>query len=204
MAACASDVVGAALQEALNVQRRAFRAQPTPGLRERRADLDRLARFVRENREKLIAAVSADYGHRSRHETLLAEIGPVLAAIRHARAHLRHWMRPQRRGVDRLVFGLASNRLIPQPLGVVGVIVPWNFPINLSLIPLVYAFASGNRALVKMSENSRHLAALFIERLPTYFPPEKLRVFDETGGVGVEFSKLPFDHLLFTARPDAQ
>jgi coniferyl-aldehyde dehydrogenase len=81
---------------------------------------------------------------------------------------------------------------------VVGVIVPWNFPVNLSLIPLNYIFAAGNRAMVKMSENSRHLARLLIERMPAYFPPEKLQFFDETGGVGIEFSKLPFDHLLFT------
>jgi coniferyl-aldehyde dehydrogenase len=81
---------------------------------------------------------------------------------------------------------------------VVGVIVPWNFPVNLSLVPLTYIFAAGNRALVKMSENSRHLAALLIEKIPAYFPPEKLQFFDETGGVGIEFSKLPFDHLLFT------
>ena len=94
-------------------------------------------------------------------------------------------------------FG-ASNRVIPQPLGVVGVIVPWNFPVNLSLVPLTYIFAAGNRAMVKMSENSRHLARLLIEKMPAYFPPEKLQFFDETGGVGIEFSKLPFDHLLFT------
>jgi coniferyl-aldehyde dehydrogenase len=78
------------------------------------------------------------------------------------------------------------------------VIVPWNFPVNLSLVPLIYIFAAGNRAMVKMSENSRHLARLLTEKMPAYFPPEKLQFFDETGGVGVEFSKLPFDHLLFT------
>ncbi|HSQ72522.1 MAG TPA: aldehyde dehydrogenase family protein, partial [Rubrivivax sp.] len=102
------------------------------------------------------------------------------------------------RAVDLRAFFGASNRVIPQPLGVVGVIVPWNFPINLSLVPLTSIFAAGNRAMVKMSENSRHLARLLIERMPAYFPPEKLQFFDETGGVGVEFAKLPFDHLLFT------
>jgi len=88
--------------------------------------------------------------------------------------------------------------VIPQPLGVVGVIVPWNFPLNLSLLPLTYIFAAGNRAMVKMSENSRHLAALLIEKMPACFPPEKLQFFDETGGVGIAFSQLPLDHLLFT------
>ncbi len=92
----------------------------------------------------------------------------------------------------------AKNRVIPQPLGVVGVIVPWNFPINLAMVQLTYIFAAGNRAMVKMSENSRHLTALLMEKMPAYFPPEKLQFFDETGGVGIEFSKLPFDHLIFT------
>ena len=102
------------------------------------------------------------------------------------------------KSLDRLIFGLASNRVIPQPVGVVGVVVPWNFPLNLSLVPLTAIFAAGNRAMVKMSENSRHLAQLLIDKLPAYFPREKLAVFDETGGVGLEFTKLPFDHLLFT------
>ena len=143
-------------------------------------------------------AINADYGHRSRHESLLAEIAPVVSEVDHSLVALRGWMRPQHRAIDRLSFGLASNRVLAQPLGVVGVIVPWNFPVYLSLAPLVCIFAAGNRALVKMSENSRHVARLMIERMPAYFPPEKLQFFDETGGVGVEFSKLPFDHLLFT------
>jgi coniferyl-aldehyde dehydrogenase len=88
--------------------------------------------------------------------------------------------------------------VLPQPLGVVGAIVPWNFPINLSFTGLIYTFAAGNRSMVKMSENSRHLAQFLIETMPAYFPREKLAFFDETGGVGVEFSKLKFDHLLFT------
>lgn len=179
-------------------QRAAWLADPMPSLAERRDRLDRLARFVQDHRQAICDAISADYGHRSRHETLLAEVVPVVDGIRHAKRHLRAWMRPQRRAIDRTVFGLASNRVIPQPVGVVGVIVPWNFPLNLSFVPLTAILAAGNRAMVKMSENSRHLARLLIERMPAYFPPEMLQFFDETGGVGIEFSKLPFDHLLFT------
>jgi coniferyl-aldehyde dehydrogenase len=190
--------MAAPLRDALHRQRQAYLAQPMPTLAERQADLKQLARFVQENRQALIDAVSADYGHRSSHETLLTEISPLLAGIRHTLRHLRAWMKPQRRHVDRLTYGLGSNRVIPQPLGVVGVLVPWNFPINLSLVPLTSVFAAGNRAMVKMSENSRHLARLLIDRMPSYFAPEKLQFFDETGGVGIEFSKLPFDHLLFT------
>ena len=188
----------AALNAALARQRAAYFQAPVPTLAERREHLRTLQRFVREHKDALCDAISADYGHRSRHETLLAEIFPVIDGIDHALKHLRAWTKPQRRAVDWRNFFGAKNRVIPQPLGVVGVIVPWNFPLNLSLLPLTYIFAAGNRAMVKMSENSRHLAALLIDKLPAYFPPEKLQVFDETGGVGIEFSKLPFDHLLFT------
>ena len=186
------------LQHALDLQRQAYLAHPVPTLAERKADLRTLQRFVREHKDALCDAISADYGHRSRHESLLAEIVPAVDGIDHVIRHLRSWMRPQRRGVDLRSFLGARNRVIPQPLGVVGVIVPWNFPVNLSMVPLTYIFAAGNRAMVKMSENSRHLGRLLIERMPAYFPPEKLQFFEETGGVGIAFSKLPFDHLLFT------
>jgi coniferyl-aldehyde dehydrogenase len=186
------------LADALAAQRRAYQRHPVPTEAERRQDLKALRRFVVDHRDAICAAISADYGHRSRHETLLAEIVPAISAIDDVLKHLREWMKPQRRAVDRMLFGLASNRVVPQPLGVVGVIVPWNFPINLTMVPLAAIFAAGNRALVKMSENSRHLAKLLIDKMPAYLPPEKLRFFDETGGVGIEFSKLRFDHLLFT------
>ncbi len=193
-----SEGIARALEGALALQREAYFAHPVPTLAERKADLRTLQRFIRENKQALCDAVSADYGHRSVHETLLAEIFPAMDGASHVIGQLRKWMRPQRRAVDLRNFIGASNRVIPQPLGVVGIIVPWNFPVHLSLIPLTYVFAAGNRAMIKMSENSRRLAAFLIETMPAYFPPEKLRFFDETGGVGIEFSKLPFDHLLFT------
>ncbi len=186
------------LHNALALQRQAYLANPVPTLQQRKADLRTLQRFIREHQEALCDAISADYGHRSRHETLLAEVYPAVSGIDHILGHLRRWTRPQRRGVDWRSFFGASNRVIAQPLGVVGVIVPWNFPLNLSLVPLSYIFAAGNRAMVKMSENSRHLAAYLIAHMPAYFPPEKLQFFDETGGVGIAFSQLKFDHLLFT------
>ena len=186
------------LANVLQHQRQAYHAHPVPTLEERRTDLRTLQRLVRENKDALCDAINADYGHRSRHETLLAEIFPALDGIDHVIRQLRRWMRPQRRGVDLRNFFGARNRVIPQPLGVVGVIVPWNFPVNLSMVPLTYIFAAGNRAMVKMSENSRHLSRLLIELCPAYFPAEKLQFFEETGGVGVEFSRLHFDHLLFT------
>jgi coniferyl-aldehyde dehydrogenase len=188
----------ARLGAALELQRAAYGRDPVPAYRERMDDLRRLRRFILENREGLIAAVNSDYGNRSRHETQFGELVPVLDGLKQALHQLRDWMRPQRRAVDLLLFPGARNRVLPQPLGVVGMIVPWNFPINLMFLPLISIFAAGNRAMVKLSENSRHLAAFLIATLPRYFPPEKLAVFDETGGVGIEFSRLPFDHLLFT------
>lgn len=189
------------LAATLALQRAAHAAHPMPSYAERCEDLKRLRAFLREQQGPIAAAISADYGHRSTHETRLCEIAPAVDGIGHVLKQLKGWMRPQRRGVDWLSFPGARNRVIPQPLGVVGVIVPWNFPVNLSFVPLTYIFAAGNRAMVKMSQNSRRLAALLIEQAPRYFPPEKLQFFDETGengGVGIEFSKLPFDHLLFT------
>ena len=186
------------LRSALEQQRAAYRAHPVPSRAERVDDLERLRAFLLDHGEAMAAAISADYGHRSRHETHLAELVPAIDGIGHALKQLRGWMAPQRRAVDWIAFPLAKNRVVPQPLGVVGVIVPWNFPVNLSFVPLTAIFAAGNRAMVKLSENSRRLAALLIEKSPRYFPPEKLQWFDETGGVGIEFSRLPFDHLLFT------
>ncbi len=186
------------LEATLRLQRAAYFEHPVPTLEQRRDDLLKLQTFLRDNKEALISALNADYGNRSRHETLFTEIFPAIDAVNHALKHLKKWMRPQKRAIDLRNFAGARNRVIPQPLGVVGCIVPWNFPINLSFVPLIYIFAAGNRAMVKMSENSRHLARFLISKLPEYFPREKLAFFDETGGVGVEFSKLRFDHLLFT------
>ncbi len=194
----AAALLRAPLEAALKRQRAAYLANPEPDYASRCNDLRKLKSFVLEHRDAICDAISADYGNRSRHETLLTEVMPVVKGVDHALKQLKRWMKPQRRGIDRLAFGLASNRVIPQPLGVVGVIVPWNFPLNLSLLPLTAIFAAGNRAMVKMSENSRHLARLLIKELPDYFPEEKLQIFDETGGVGIAFSSLPFDHLLFT------
>jgi coniferyl-aldehyde dehydrogenase len=186
------------LEETLALQRAAYFAHPYPSFAERKADLLKLKAFIQDNRDAVVDAISADYGNRSKHETLFAEIFGVIDGVDHTIKSLKKWMKPQRRGVDWRNFFGATNRVIPQPLGIVGAIVPWNFPINLSFNGLIATFAAGNRSMVKMSENSRHLAKLLIELSPKYFPKEKLAFFDETGGVGIEFSQLKFDHLLFT------
>lgn len=193
-----SAAVRVTLAEALARQRQAYRADPNPDYAQRRRDLLALKRLVQENRDTLVDAINRDYGNRSRIETLLSEILFTLESIGYALKRLKRWMQPRRREVDTLVYPGARNRVIPQPLGVVGVIVPWNFPLQLAFAPLTGIFAAGNRAMVKMSENSMHLCRELIHLSPGYFPPEKLQFFEETGEVGIEFSRLPFDHLVFT------
>lgn len=192
------DAVRIELEDTLKLQRAAYLAHPNPSFAERKADLLKLKAFVVDHRDAILDAISKDYGNRSRHESLFAEIFSIIDGVGHTLKHLKQWMKPQSRHIDLKNFLGASNRVIPQPLGVVGAIIPWNFPIWTSFNGLICTFAAGNRSMVKMSENSRHITALLMEKIPAYFPRDKLAFFDETGGVGVEFSKLKFDHLIFT------
>lgn len=179
-------------------QKAAHRNDPNRSHRDRVADLEALKRLLREHSETIVGAICQDYGNRSRHETIFAELIPALDAIDHAQRHLKEWMRIRRRPVDSLLFPGGRNRVIPQPLGVVGLIMPWNFPINLAFSQLACVFAAGNRAMVKMSENSIALSRLLRDISPRYFPEDKLAFLEETGSVGIEFSTQPFDLIIFT------
>ena len=179
-------------------QREAYLKDPVPSYASRRNDLDKLAQMINDNRDALVAAINADYGNRSSFETLFAEFFVVLQEIKDNMKHLKKWMRPQRRKIDMMLYPTSRVAVIPQPLGVVGVIVPWNFPLNLSFCPLAAIFAAGNRAMLKMSENSNHLARLLIKITPQYFDADKLQFFEDGNGRGPAFSSLPFDHLFFT------
>jgi coniferyl-aldehyde dehydrogenase len=190
--------IPAEFQLCFDRQRAAYLAAPEPSCEERMADLKALTRLLKDNKDELVAAINADYGNRSEFETLFAEYFVVLETIADVVKHLKKWMKPQRRRVDFMTYPLARNRVIPQPLGVVGVIVPWNFPLNLSFCPLASILAAGNRAMIKMSENSEALAAVLARVTPNYFPVEKVAFFRDGGGRGPAFSSLPFDHLLFT------
>jgi len=186
------------LRSGFQKQREAYLADPIPDAAQRKQDLLALKNMLSENREAIIEAINQDYGNRSRHESLFAEVIAVTDGINDTIKHLKKWMKPQKRHVDVTLYPGARNRVIPQPLGVVGIIVPWNFPVNLSFLPLAFAFAAGNRAMVKMSENSIALSRVLKEISPRYFPEGKLMWFEETGGVGIEFSQIPFDLLMFT------
>jgi len=186
------------LNDAFQKQRAAYLADPVPDYEQRKLDLLALKQLLSENREEIIEAINQDYGNRSRHESLFAEVIAVTDGIKDVLKHLKKWMKPQRRHVDISTYPGAKNRVIPQPLGVMGIIVPWNFPVNLSFLPLAFAFAAGNRAMVKMSENSIALTRVLKKLAPKYFPEEKLVFFEETGRVGIEFSQIPFDLIMFT------
>ena len=184
--------------DCLKKQRAAYLKDPVTDYNSRRSDLLQLARMLNENKDAIIAAINADYGNRSTFETLFAEFFVVLQEIKDNIKHLKKWMRPQRRKIDFMLYPTSRAAVIPQPLGVVGVIVPWNFPLNLSFAPLAAIFAAGNRAMLKMSENSNNLARLLIKITPLYFSADKLQFFDDGGGRGPAFSSLPFDHFFFT------
>ena len=191
-------VISQSLLDAFDLQKQAYLLEPTRSYEQRKKDLQQLKAMINDHREAIIAAISQDYGNRSRHETLFAEIISVTDGINDTINNLRNWMKTQRRHVDLSMFFGGKNRVIPQPLGVVGLIIPWNFPVNLSFSQLCAAFAAGNRSMVKMSENSIALTQLLIKIVPNYFEPEKLQFFEETGDVGKQFSQIPFDLLIFT------
>ena len=186
------------LNTSFQLQRNNFLNSDIENIKERKKHLLSLKALLVDNKPALLEALNKDFGNRSYHESLLTEIIVVTDDINTSIKRLKKWTKVQKRGVDATMYFGAKNRVIPQPLGVVGLIIPWNFPINLMFTGLSAVFAAGNRAMVKMSENSIHLSRLLIELLPKYFEPEKLQIFEETGIVGPEFSKIPFDHLLFT------
>jgi acyl-CoA reductase-like NAD-dependent aldehyde dehydrogenase len=185
------------LDRLLAGQRAAFVRAPFPDVETRDRRLAALERLLRENADAIAAAVSRDFGHRSPHETQLLELFPSLEAVRHARRRLRKWMKPRRRATS-LWFLPGRSRTIAQPLGVVGIIVPWNYPVYLAIGPLVGALAAGNRAMVKMSELAPATAELLGALLRQHFAVDEVAVVTGDADTGRTFAALPFDHLLFT------
>ena len=159
--------------------------------------LTRLDAAVRNCREELVAACNADFGRRSRIETLGADVMVTLDEIKYARKNLRRWMRPQRRSVN-ITFKPARGEVRYTALGVVGVVAPWNYPFQLAVIPLVNAIAAGNRVMVKPSEFTPCVSALLEKMLGEVFSDDEVVVVQGDAAVGAAFTQLPFDHLLFT------
>ena len=178
-------------------QRAAFAGERYPALAARRDRLDRLRALVERNDTEIVAAIAADFGVRPAQETRLTELFVVLAAIRHARRHLGRWMRPRWVRTP-LYLQPGSSRVERQPLGVVGIISPWNYPVQLALLPAIAALAAGNRALIKPSELTPRTSALLATLVSRHFSAGELAVVNGGADVGEEFSRLPFDHLFFT------
>ncbi|GLQ86639.1 coniferyl aldehyde dehydrogenase [Dyella flagellata] len=170
---------------------------PLPDWPTRARRLRALEAALSQHREEIGAAINADFGCRPREETDMLEVFPSLSAIRHALRHGRRWMKP-RRGMASLAFLPARTELRPQPLGVVGIIVPWNYPLFLAVGPLVDALVAGNRVMVKMSEFTPRFSQLFAELVARHFQPDEVIVINGDASVAQAFAALPFDHLLFT------
>src|ERR1700722_19928181 len=168
---------------------------PTP--HERLDKVSRLRAAVSDNEKRFEAAISADFGHRCATETAIAETLLVLGEINHATKRLKKWMAPQRIATA-LQFAPARNRLMPQPLGVVGIIAPWNYPLQLTLAPAVGALAAGNRVMIKPSELVPRFSALLRDVIAAKFNATEMMVTGIEDDIAQAFAALPFDHLIFT------
>ncbi|GAB1150478.1 coniferyl aldehyde dehydrogenase [Shewanella algae] len=185
------------LLQKFTVQRQAFSAAPMPSLGERKAKLKALKQALLKHQQALTDALSRDYGHRSTDDSLISDILPVVTQINYSLRHLKRWMKPSRRHAG-LLLAPASVRVEYQPKGVVGIIVPWNFPIMLSLSPLATVIAAGNRAMLKLSEFTPHTNATLRTLLAEVFDGSEVCVIEGEAEIAASFSALPFDHLLFT------
>ena len=185
------------MQDILDLQKNSFCNSSFPTLKQRKHNLRLVLKIVSDYKQEWIDAISEDFGHRSKHETLLMELMQAQHLIKYVLSNLRRWMKPKSRSSGLLNIP-ARSKIYWQPLGVVGIISPWNYPIDLTLSPLVYALASGNRVMIKPSEHSPKTSSLLHSLISKYFEKEYVAICCGDVSVGIEFSKLPFDHLMFT------
>lgn len=185
---------------ALERQRAAFTADGPPDVALRRNRIDRLMALVLDNADDFVDAMAADFGTRPKAGSLFTEIMGMVSVIEHTRSHVGQWMRPSKLMRPARAFGLRAE-VEPSPLGVVGIIGPWNFPLNLVVLPASAAFAAGNRVMIKMSEVTPRTAKLMQTLSAAYFNPAELAVVTGDADVAAAFAALPFDHLFFTGSP---
>jgi coniferyl-aldehyde dehydrogenase len=184
---------GATLQRLKDAARKA--GPPTAD--QRIESLEKLEMALISRKDAIAAAIARDFGSRSRHETLIADLFMTLGSLKHTKAHLRDWMEPEDRETG-FAFMPATCSVVSQPLGIVGIISPWNYPVQLAMSPLVAALAAGNRAMLKPSELVPETAALMRDLIADTFPPDQVTVVTGGADVGEAFARLPFDHLVFT------
>ena len=175
----------------------AYAAEPNPSIEVRLERIGRIEKMIKANEEKLCKALTADFGVRHPSETRLAEFQMVYQACAFIRKHLKDWMKPVQMETPSY---LASSEawIESQSIGVVGIISPWNYPVQLALLPAISAFAAGNRVWLKPSERSSRTSGFLASLIQEYFHPTEFCV--STGGADVaeQFAALPFAHLLFT------
>ncbi len=188
------------LRDTLDAQQQAFARQPFPSAGERRANLKALRRQLHRYQDLLADAMSRDFGFRSPAESKMLDILGSTLEINHAISHVRRWMRPSHRSTE-LLFMSNRLRVTYQPKGVVGIIVPWNFPLYLALGPLAAALAAGNRAMIKMPEVTPATNAVLRRMLAEVFPADLVAVVGEELADPNAFTSLPFDHIVFTGSP---
>jgi coniferyl-aldehyde dehydrogenase len=188
-----------ALQGALNRQRRAFLTDGPPNAAARIERLDRLVRMVLAHADEIVDALSRDFGTRSAHSTRSGDVLGAVAAIRYNRDNLRAWMEPDAVPLPpAMELAGARAEVRHQPLGVVGAIVPWNGPVLMGVLAAAGALAAGNRLMLKVPELTPRASALLERMFAASFAPEEVCVVQGDAAVGSAFSRLRFDHLLFT------
>jgi coniferyl-aldehyde dehydrogenase len=181
-------------------QRRAFASQPHPAAEQRRTSLRALKRQLHRYQDLLADAISRDFGFRAPAESKMLDVLSSTLEINHAISHVKRWMRPSRRSTE-LLFLTNSLRVVYQPKGVVGVIVPWNFPLYLALGPLAAALAAGNRVMIKMPEITPATNAALRRLLGEAFDEDHVALIGEELADPNVFTSLPFDHIVFTGSP---
>ena len=195
------DVIGAdSLRASLECQRAAFLAEGPPSVAVRRNRIDRLLALVLDNADDLIDAMQADFGTRPKTGALFTEVLGMVSVIEHTRSHVPQWMRVTKLMRAARLVGLRAE-VHPSPLGVVGILGPWNYPLQLVVLPASAAFAAGNRVMIKMSEITPRTAELMKSTAPKYFDATELDVVTGSQEVSAAFSSMPFDHLFFTGSP---
>ncbi len=187
------------MNEVLQSQRSAFAGELPVSIAARKDRLKRCIAMMLDHGDAFAQALSEDFGHRSHTQSMMTDVVASIRQAKHAIGHIGNWMRPEKRPVQ-FPLGLlgAKARIEYQPKGVIGIIAPWNFPVQLTMGPLVGALGAGNRAMVKSSEFTPEVAALFEEVAPKYFAADEVAFFSGGPEVGQLFAKLPFDHLIFT------
>ncbi len=185
------------LARALERHRESFLADPYPPAAARRDNLRRFEQALKARREELVAAISSDFGYRAHYETDILEILTSVRSLSHARRRTRAWMRPRRHAVFWPLEPAAAHTHY-QPLGVVGIIAPWNYPLYLAVAPISAALAAGNRVMIKPSELTPAFSDLLSKIVEEAFPDGLVTVHVGGPDVAQAFSGLPFDHLFFT------